>query len=66
VAEVLVQLADCISLSLLLVAWMYSGKAHSSTASSGPLVLRRGNGCEMLRPWRRTLPDGEMGDAILD
>jgi hypothetical protein len=39
--------------------------AHSSNASSrGPLTARWGTACEMFRPCRRMLPDGERVDSI--
>lgn len=39
--------------------------AHSSAASKGPTVLRRGIGCDMFRPCRRTLFVGDSVDSML-
>lgn len=62
-AVVMAQLVGCIS-----IQWQYdyymADKAHSSTASSGPTVLRRGKGCEMLRPCRRTLFVGDRVESM--
>lgn len=62
-AAVMAQLVGCIS-----IQWQYdyrmADKAHSSTVSSGPTVLRRGKGCEMLRPCRRTLFVGDKVESM--
>lgn len=38
---------------------------HSLSSSSGPRVAGCGIECEMLRAWRRTVPEGERTDSIL-
>jgi hypothetical protein len=39
--------------------------AHSSAASRGPTVLRRGRGWEMFRPWRRRLFVGDSVESMM-
>lgn len=51
------------------IQWQYDYEvmdiAHSSTASSGPTVLRRGRGCEIFRPCRRTLFVGDSVESMV-
>jgi len=59
------QLTDCISFQFTILQLVERKSTYSSTASRGPLVLRRGIGCEMFRTCLRTLPEGVNDEAIV-